>query len=170
MRMKNFTAITISAFFFLSLTGFGLFGDDESPSEQRKEILAKIEEDMLNELFPNPQEGEILTFEDQYISTGGQLYEIIMGHDRFIADIRDCLFSKYEQEFGRRGHVCHPYDLAAHLIGTEAGIIIELPDGSPLDAPMNTTHPVDWVGYANQAIYEEVALTFKKYLKIHGLI
>jgi hypothetical protein len=29
-----------------------------------------------------------LVFDDEYISTGGQLYEILVGHDRFLADLR----------------------------------------------------------------------------------
>ena len=30
-------------------------------------------------------------FEDQYISTGGQLYELMVGHDRYVADLRPLL-------------------------------------------------------------------------------
>ena len=35
-----------------------------------------------------PARGKAQSFEDQYISTGGQLYELMAGHDRFVADLR----------------------------------------------------------------------------------
>ena len=35
--------------------------------------------------------GKAHCFEDQYASTGGQLYELMAGHDRFIADLRPLL-------------------------------------------------------------------------------
>ena len=37
--------------------------------------------------------GKAACFEDQYLSTGGQLYELMAGHDRFIADIRPLLIA-----------------------------------------------------------------------------
>ena len=35
--------------------------------------------------------GKAHCFEDQYASTGGQLYELAAGHDRFVADLRPLL-------------------------------------------------------------------------------
>ena len=35
-----------------------------------------------------PVPGKAQLFEDQYISSGGQLYELMSGHDRFVADLR----------------------------------------------------------------------------------
>ncbi len=133
-----------------------------------KEVLAEIEEELLQHLFPDAAEGEILTFEDQYISSGGQLYEMLRGRDRFVADLRSCLYSR--PGTSRPGHVCHPYDLAAHLIGVEAGVIVTAPSGAPLDAPLDTAAPVDWVAYANPQIHREVAATFTSLLKKHGLL
>ena len=133
-----------------------------------KDVLARIEEELLEQLFPDAQEGEILSFEDQYISTGGQLYEMLKGRDRFIADVRAGLFARPGAH--RRGHVCHPYDMAALLVGTEGGLIITGRDGRPLDAVMDTALPLDWVGYANQEIFREVAATFTRLLHEHGLL
>ena len=133
-----------------------------------KDILARIEEELLERLFPDAGDGEILTFEDQYISSGGQLYEMLKGRDRFVADLRAGLFSR--PGTSRPGHVCHPYDLAAHLIGTEAGVIITAPSGAPLDVPMDTAAPVDWVAYANPEIHREVAATLTSLLEKHGLL
>jgi len=121
-----------------------------------KEVLAQLEEDLIAELFPDAVSGQIITFDDQYTSSGGQLYELLMGHDRLIADLRDGLYRRFEREGRRTGHVCHPYDLAAHLIGSEAGLILCNKDGSALDAPFDTQAPADWIGYANATIQAQV--------------
>src|SRR5690606_23963849 len=76
-----------------------------------REVLAAVEEAMLEKIFPEAPEGKTIVFEDQYISSGGQLYEILMGHDRFVADIRAALFDKMKKEGKKIGHVCHPYDV-----------------------------------------------------------
>ncbi len=122
-----------------------------------KDILSAMEEEMVMELFPNLKNGEIATFDDQYLSTGGQLYELLTGKDRFTADLRQSLYSKFRREGKRIGHVCHPYDLAATLVGLEAGILLTGAEGKPLDGPMDTLTGMDWVAYANTRIRDEVA-------------
>lgn len=88
-------------------------------------------------------------FDDQYICTGGQFYSLAIGHDRFNADLRP-LF--YHRAALPEGLACHPYDCAALLIAEAAGVIITTPDGLPLNAPLDTTSPVNWVGYANKSL------------------
>jgi fructose-1,6-bisphosphatase/inositol monophosphatase family enzyme len=133
-----------------------------------KDILSSMEEEMVAELFPGLKDGEIAAFDDQYLSTGGQIYELLTGKDRFTADLRQSLYSKFRREGKRTGHVCHPYDLAAYLVGTEAGVILTGADGNPLDGPMDTVTGMDWIGYANTGIRDEVAPLLarlaKKYL------
>jgi hypothetical protein len=85
-------------------------------------------------------------FDDQYISTGGQIAELLVGHDRMVADLRPLVFRKLKQPTAL---VCHPYDICTELILREAGGIVETPDGKPLRAPLDTTTPVAWVGFAN---------------------
>ena len=50
-----------------------------------------------------------MVFDDQYICTGGQFYELIVGHDRFIADLRPLFYQILHQP---PGLCCHPYDYA----------------------------------------------------------
>lgn len=88
-------------------------------------------------------------FDDQYICTGGQFYCLAMGQDRFNADLRP-LF--YRRAGLSEGLACHPYDCAGLLIAEEAGVVITGADGKPLDAPLDTTSPVSWVGYANEKL------------------
>ena len=88
-------------------------------------------------------------FDDQYLSSGGQLHELLAGHDRFVADLRPLAFA----ELGLVAALaCHPYDICTALIAQELGCVITSPDGKPLRAPLDTTTPVAWVGYANPAL------------------
>ena len=109
-----------------------------------KALLAEIEQALWQRLYQS--ESHIVIFEDQYISTGGQFYELLAGRDRMIADLRPLVFRKLGLDSAL---CCHPYDIAAMLILREAGIILESPDGAPLDGPFDTTSPISWVAYAN---------------------
>ena len=134
-----------------------------------RDWLARIDEETIAGIFPDPPPGRAILFEDQYISTGGQLYEILAGHDRFVADIRTALFRRMEQDGHKPGLTCHPYDVCAHLIGTEAGVAITNIDGGPLDAPFDTTASVDWIAYANPDIRAQVEPVLRQVLCKHGL-
>lgn len=111
-----------------------------------KGALAAVEEKLWSQLVrPTGANGRAV-FDDQYLSTGGQLYELMVGHDRFVADVRPLAF---KGRGFRSALCCHPYDLCTALIAQEAGCIIEAPDGGAVDAPLDLTTPVAWVGYAN---------------------
>ncbi len=135
--------------------GFGQVARFFAPG---RDLLAKLEEDLFDELYPDAQEGEILSFEDQYISTGGQLYEMIMGKDRFIADVRHRLFSTGLTK--RKGHVCHPYDMAALVVAEEAGVILTDAYGQQIQSLFDTNLPLDWIAYANGALQKEIEASF----------
>ncbi len=117
-----------------------------------KGATAAFEERLLAKIAP--EEGENpLVFDDQYISTGGQLYELMVGHDRFLADLRPEFFSALHLP---KKLVCHPYDICTEIIAREAGVIVTAPDGSPLDAPLDIRAAVSWVGYANDALRRNI--------------
>ena len=110
-------------------------------------LLGELEERLWKELYPEGAGGSPLVFNDQYISTGGQLYELLVGHDRFIADLRPLVFARLGLESSL---CCHPYDLAAALAAEQAGILLEDPlTHEPVNPPLDTTTPVSWVAYAN---------------------
>jgi len=73
--------------------------------------LAAIDDEISIGALGPEREGKAQSFEDQYLSTGGQLYELIMGHDRFQADLRPLLRSILKARGLQIGIVCHPYDL-----------------------------------------------------------
>jgi hypothetical protein len=98
--------------------------------------------------------GGQLVFDDQYISTGGQLHELIVGHDRMLGDLRPPAYVKLG--FSAATLCCHPYDICTALIAREAGCVIEAPEGGALNYPLDTTTPVAWMGYANARLARRV--------------
>jgi hypothetical protein len=121
-----------------------------------KEIFAAIEEDLAREIIGGLEASKTAMFDDQYLSTGGQLYELMIGRDRMLIDARGLLYGRFKRDGGTAGHACHPYDLCTALIAEEAGVIVTDGGGNPLDAPLDTTSDVSWIGYANEAIRREV--------------
>lgn len=113
-----------------------------------KARTAVIEEAFFEAVMGVPPADAPRVFDDQYISSGGQLYELLAGHDRFIADIRPLFAAQ-----GISASLCaHPYDLCVALIAREAGVVVCDPFGGPLRAPLDTSTPVAWAGYASAAL------------------
>jgi fructose-1,6-bisphosphatase/inositol monophosphatase family enzyme len=103
-----------------------------------KPALAALEAELFRRL------GCTHVFDDEYLSTGGQLHELISGRDRFVADLRPLVQAD--------GLACHPYDVCPALLLEEAGGVVTDPWGGPLAVPLDNVSPVAWVGYANEAL------------------
>ena len=132
--------------------------------------LATIDDEVVRRVLGPGKAGQALAFEDQYICSGGQLYELLMGHDRWIADLRPLVEPILNLRGEALGLCCHPYDLCTELIAREAGIIVTDEHGKPLAAPLDVTTNMSWIGYANKAIYEQVAPTLTSILEQRGLL
>jgi hypothetical protein len=122
-----------------------------------REALAAVDDALVERLLGPPRPGKALAFEDQYVSTGGQLYELLMGHDRWVADLRPLVEPLLRARGQALGLACHPYDLCAELIAREAGVVVTDPWGERLRAPLNVGADVAWVGYGNAALQAQVA-------------
>jgi len=121
-----------------------------------KVVIAQIEERLMDALVPPGDDGTPRVFDDEYISSGGQLYELAIGHDRFTADLRPLalLASTVPRRVGR---LCaHPYDLCTELIAREAGAIVTNRYGRPLDEALDIEPNLCWIGYANESIRAQV--------------
>jgi hypothetical protein len=129
--------------------------------------LAAIDDEVVEAVMGPPQPGKAQLFEDQYISSGGQLYELIAGHDRFVADLRP-LFER--RRAGGAALCCHPYDLCTELIARELGVLVTDEQGQALRAPLNVTSDVSWVGYANAALKRLIEPPLQRALTRRGLI
>jgi len=103
-----------------------------------KTALAALEAELFRRL------GDTVVFDDQYLSSGGQLHELITGRDRFVADLRPLVTDD--------GLACHPYDVCTSLLLEEAGGVVTDPWGNALAVPLDNVTPVAWVGYANDAL------------------
>ena len=115
-----------------------------------RDVLAALDEKLMTEVLGPRATGEALVFEDQFACTGGQLFGLISGKDRFVADLRPLLADILSQRGEPLGHCCHPYDLCTMLIAREAGAVIDDPAGNLSATPLDTEANVAWVGYANQ--------------------
>jgi len=135
-----------------------------------REELAAIDEEIVRAALGPVQPGKAHCFEDQYICSGGQLYELMTGRDRFVADIRPVL----EPALARRGLAlgicCHPYDLCTELIARELGVIVTDEYGQRLSAPLDVATNVTWVGYANAAIQTEIEPLLQQALSRRSLL
>jgi fructose-1,6-bisphosphatase/inositol monophosphatase family enzyme len=101
-------------------------------------------------------------FDDQYISTGGQFYELIVGHDRFIADLRPLFYALQGQS---EGLCCHPYDCATVLIAREAGVIVTDGQGRDLDGPIDVTTGLAWAAFANDALRRQIEPLIEEFFR-----
>lgn len=135
-----------------------------------RDVLAKLDDELVRRLLAEPKPGRPLCFEDQYLTTGGQFYELMVGHDRFNADLRPLLARTLEAR-GELPVICaHPYDVSTALIASEAGVILTNPDGSPFDAPLDARSDVAWVGYANAELRAKIEPVFQALLRENGLL
>jgi len=132
--------------------------------------LAAIDEEIMRAALGPLQRGRAASFEDQYISSGGQLYELIAGHDRVTLDLRPLV----EPLLARRGLTlsisAHPYDLSTALIASEAGVIVTDGRGQSLDAPCDVTTEVAWIGYANPTLRAKIEPLIQQALEARGLL
>jgi fructose-1,6-bisphosphatase/inositol monophosphatase family enzyme len=135
-----------------------------------REELAAIDEEIVAASLGPPREGKAQCFEDQYISTGGQLYELAAGHDRFVADLRPLLAPLASTRGAALGICAHPYDLATELIARELGVIVTDERGRALSSPLDVESNVAWVGYANEAIRAQIEPPLLRALTRRGLL
>jgi hypothetical protein len=116
----------------------------------------QVEERLFAELFGPPTDGNPQVFDDEYISTGGQLYELMVGHDRFIADLRP-LFLAACSAGGEVQRICsHPYDLCTELIAREVGVTVTDERGEPLRYSLDIRTDCNWIGYANATLKAQI--------------
>jgi hypothetical protein len=120
---------------------------------EAKGLLAEFEECLWNRLYVLGKPGDPLIFDDQYMCSGGQLFQLLTGRDRMLGDLRPLALAKLGLDSAL---ACHPYDVCTALVAQEAGCPIGDPWGRPLDAPLDTVTPVVWIGFANRELEAHV--------------
>lgn len=135
------------------LNGFAVFS---SFFPGTKEIISAVEERVLERIHPMQKENDALVFSEQYICSAGQMYMLMSGRYRMVADIRAAL-GPYQQARGKLMPLCtHPYDLCASLIAEELGCVIVDLQGRPLHYPLDLDTNCSWLGFANSDIRDLV--------------
>lgn len=135
-----------------------------------RDVLAAIDEEIVTTALGKPKHGKAQCFEDQYISTGGQLYELMVGHDRFVGDIRPLMQETMTERGLDLSICCHPYDLCTELIARELGVIITNENGERLNSPLSVDADVAWLGYANGSIRGQIEPAVQTALRSRSLI
>lgn len=130
-----------------------------------KALASETMEHLVRHLIGPADVKKATVFDDQYISTGGQFYELIVGHDRFNADLRPIFYRIQNQP---EGLCCHPYDCASMLIAEEAGVILTDGFGRLLDGPLDCTTGLAWAGYANPTLRERIEPLLTTFLRERG--
>lgn len=126
-----------------------------------KVLAGELMEHLVRHLVGPADVTRATVFEDQYISTGGQFYELMVGHDRFNADLRPAFYRMQGQPAGL---CCHPYDCAGLLIAEEAGVVITDEAGRLLDGPLDVTSGISWAGYANESLRRRIEPLLQQFL------
>ena len=134
-----------------------------------REELAALDEEIVRGALGPVQPGKTQCFEDQYASTGGQLFELMAGHDRFVADLRPLMEGELKKRGLALGICCHPYDICTELIARQLGVIVTDPAGNLLRAPLAVEPDIAWVGYANQHIRLQIEPLLQSALHRRGL-
>ncbi len=134
-----------------------------------RDELASIDEEIVYGALGPVSPGKAHCFEDQYASSGGQLYELMAGHDRFVADLRPLMENLLGERGASLGICCHPYDLCTELIAHEAGVIVTDVYGARLSAPLAVEPNVAWAGYANENIRAQIESLLQAALAKRGV-
>jgi len=132
--------------------------------------LAAIDDEVVEAVLGPTVKGRALAFEDQYISNAGELYELAMGHDRWVAELRPLIEPLLEKRGRALGICSHPYDLCTELIAREAGVLVSDPSGGRLSAPLDVFTDVAFVAYANEAIQSQVDPALRAALRARELL
>ena len=135
-----------------------------------RDVLGALDDELCARLLGPVRPGEAAVSNDQYACTGGQLYGLMMGQDRLVADLRPLIAPIVHARGEAAGHFCHPYDLCTKLIAEEAGVIVTDANGKPIAAPLDTESDVSWIGYANQRLQLEIEPVLGELMRSHGLL
>ena len=132
-----------------------------------KVLAGELMEQIVQQLLGPLDARNAAVFDDQYISTGGQFYELIVGHDRFNADLRPFFHRLQNQPDGL---CCHPYDCATMLIAEEAGVVLTDGLGGELNGPMDVTTGIAWAAYPNAELRRCIEPLVTAFLKERGIV
>ena len=116
-------------------------------------LVAQVERDFLEEVIDAYDLSPRLIYDDQYLCNAGQMFFVVTGRYRMLADLRGWL----HRAFGLENFTAKPYDMAALLVYREAGVPILDEHFQPFDAPMDTETRLSILAFANRSLAERLA-------------
>ncbi|MCC7146708.1 MAG: hypothetical protein IT443_09700 [Phycisphaeraceae bacterium] len=139
-----------------------------------KVLASELMEQIVTATVGKVEPGSAAVFDDQYMTTAGQMVELMVGHDRFCCDLRPLFYAVLEKQAGKsagtvRGLECHPYDCAGLLAARQGGVVLTDGWGQELDATMAVDEPVHWCGYANQALRQQIEPVIREFFSQRGV-
>jgi hypothetical protein len=139
--------------------------------EGYKKILGSIADKLTEKIIGPVYKGISRVFDEQYISSGGQLANLVTGKYRGVIDIRPFLGRITGTPFG----LCaHPYDLCTKLIADKAGAIIDCfgvyTDMIEKKVPLDAKTDVAFIAFANKKIKSQVEPALKEILSEYGIV
>ena len=141
--------------------------DDDRPDQgyfpffrfrpEERPAIATLEADFFERLAAHERAAIETCFDDQYITSAGQLVLLALGTYRMVSDLRGTVAAAQ----GRTTITSKPYDIAgAIVVATAAGCVLTDPDGGALDFPIDTESPVSFVGWVNDRTRRRLAPHF----------
>jgi hypothetical protein len=113
----------------------------------QRPAIASLEADFFARLARHEGAQTRSIYDDQYISSAGQLVQLALGRYRMVVDPREIVGRRFQVP----GVTSKPYDLAGAVVcARAAGAIVTAAEGGPLDFPIDATTPVGYAGYANE--------------------
>jgi len=113
----------------------------------QRPALARLEAAFAARLVRHEGADARSLYDDQYISSAGQLVLLALGRYRLLIDARALV----AQRLGIPGPTSKPYDLAGALVcARAAGVRVCALEGGELDFPLDATTPVGFAAFVNE--------------------
>jgi hypothetical protein len=134
-----------------------------------KTVMAALEEDFLHIALAQKTFAAAPVFEDQHLSTAGQLHALWQGQLKLVVDVRPQLNRMWRLQDKPTVLCAHPYDLSTWLIAHEAGVVVLSPNGEPFDGPADAVSEIGWIGFTHATLAQRHREQLLQTLQGHGL-
>jgi hypothetical protein len=134
-----------------------------------KTVMAALEEDFLQIALAQKAFAAAPVFEDQHLSTAGQLHALWQGQLKLVVDVRPQLNRMWRAQNQPTFLCAHPYDLSTWLIAHEAGVVLLSPEGEAFDGPADAVSEIGWIGFTHAALAQRHLGQLLETLQRHGL-
>lgn len=115
---------------------------------EQRPALARLEAAFCARLVAHEGAEARSFYDDQYISSAGQLVLLALGRYRMAIDARELV----ARRLSIPGPTSKPYDLAGALVcARAAGVRVRALEGGELDFPLDATTPVGFAAFTNEA-------------------